>query len=814
MLITAGLSVLVIMPSAATDYGWHLGHIGVTPEMHQNSRMRGKGVVVGVFDSPANCAHETLGLDRCTKHFAAEHDFECFSPTGDPSLCRAGGHGAHVASIIGSNDKDGLMVGVAPDVEIQSWAICSAGYAKCYEYGTEGRGETRAGGNAVDNFRENYGMSVSNHSYGIPRAFGILPSEYRMIAAEKNKNNVFVWAAGNDHLNAGNLTFEDKLQARDRLKNLMVVLNLTRDNQLAYSSNAPGEKGFCNFNTQVCLERNKFKYFTISAPGQPIVAAGEDEAAGNTYAVKSGTSMAAPVVAGVVALLQGYWPALKSDASKVTSIIFGTAQDLGEPGVDSMFGWGLLRADRALSPIGETYLSGSATLPDPTEEEDCVSGSTGSIYTPGSAASSCSSNTGSDIYSNPGSSADSGKDGEPKTQPVGPLRRDLSGDRAVYSVAESQLKVSPALAALTQHSITFFDQYDRDFQMPLATYSTSYQGALRRWMERTVNDGPYQVFDDGRLSARFSSLHYDSQDPKFAGIDVQMRYQPGDGSQFFFGQGSSLNELSLPGRMSFGLTSDKATRGGGYPVMGLAEGGTYLAAQWPTVLGWQMTGGVLSNAAFDSDADDRQYAPQAEALVFSLARASDDLGLAGNVSVTYLQEDDGVLGTGGAGGLSFTDESYSQAVTLGTTYQLGQHSKIAASYTHAWSRAESDTGQLLNLESSALNSASFTIGLESRGIFRQTDRIRFAVAQPLRVDGGQMRLTHDDYYDEDLVLHNRTVDIDLSPTGRQFDYQVEYSLPTAIPGSRVGLFGYFSDDYLHQEALTTYGVGVRLGGTF
>jgi hypothetical protein len=84
----------------------------------------------------------------------------------------------------------------------------------------------------------------------------------------------------------------------------------------------------------------------------------------------------------------------------------------------------------------------------------------------------------------------------------------------------------------------------------------------------------------------------------------------------------------------------------------------------------------------------------------------------------------------------------------------------------------------------------------------------------LRVDGGKMRLTHDDYYDEDLVLHNRTVDIDLSPTGRQFDYQVEYTLPTAIPGSRVGLFGYFSDDYLHQEAFTTYGLGVRLGATF
>jgi len=792
MLITAGLSVFVIMPSVADpEYGWHLKAIGVTPEMHQKKRMRGKGVVVGVFDSPANCLHETMGTDRCRKHFARAHDKACVT---DSSKCNAGRHGAHVASIIASNDVDGEMVGVAPEVSIESWAICTAGYAACYGADLGTGGETRTGGDALDNFRKNFGMSVSNHSYGVPThvGFGILPSEYRMMAERRNKNNVFVWAAGNRNLHAANLVIQDTMQPRDRLKNFIVVTNLLPSLELSYTSNSPGEAGFCNISGQVCLERNKFKYFTISAPGEGILAADPDEQNRNGYVVGSGTSMAAPIVTGVVALLQGYWPSLKRDASKVTRIIFGTAQDLGKPGVDSLYGWGLVRADRALSPIGRTYFSGSAKPSGGKNKPpaDCTSGSPGSIYTSGSPANSCSDDTGSNIYTG------------------------LSGSRTMYSVAESQLKVSPALAALTQHSISFFDQYDRDFQMPLATYSTSYQGALRRWMERTINDGPYQVFDDGKLSARFSSLHYDSQDPKFAGIDVQMRYQPGDGSQFFFGQGSSLAELSLPGRLSFGLTSDKATRGGGYPVMSLAEGGSYLAAQWPTAPGWQMTGGVLSNFAFDGDAADRQYAPQAEALVFSLARASDDLGLAGNVSVTYLQEDDGVLGTGGAGGLSFTDESYSQGVTLGTTYQFGQHSKIAASYTHAWSRAESDTGQLLNLESSALNSSSFTIGLESGSIFGRADRLRFAVSQPLRVDGGKMRLTHDDYYDEDLVLHNRTVDIDLSPSGRQFDYQVEYTVPTAIPGSRVGLFGYFSDDYLHQGSLTTYGVGLRLGATF
>ena len=803
MLVTGGLSVFVIMPSAATEYGWQLGHIGVTPAMHQNSRMRGKGVTVGVFDSGIDCAHPSLAspANRCET---------VYPPLAKDSEISPGDHGTFVSTMLGGSDQAGEVVGMAPDAKIAGYAMVvgEANWGYNYSAGVM----PPNGGDALDYLIEFKGISVSNHSYGLKTlvGLGIAPYEYRMMT--KYPKNVFVWAAGNDGRWARNLTFQDSLQARDRLKNFIVVVAVYEDNRITSFSNEPHDAGFCNISSQVCLERNKLKYFTVAAPGAGLKG-GE---VGGGYILDQGTSYSAPLVAGLVAQLQGYWPALKQDASKVTNIIFGTAQDIGDPGVDGVFGWGLVRADRALSPIGATYLSGAVQLPGANDapEENCLSESTGSIYTPGSTASSCSSNTGSNIYSNPDSSADSEEDGEAGTNSAGRLGRDLSGGRAVYSVAESQLKVSPALAALTQHSITFFDQYDRDFQMPLATYVTSYQGALRRWMERTIYDGPFQVFDDGKLSARFSSLHYDSQDPKFAGIDLQMRYQPGDGSQFFFGQGSSLNELSLPGRLSFGLTSDKATRGGGYPVMGLAEGGTYLAAQWPTVLGWQMTGGVLSNAAFDSDADDRQNAPQAEALVFSLARASDDLGLAGNVSVTYLEEDDGVLGTGGTGGLSFTDESYSQAVTFGTTYQFGEHSKIAASYTHAWSRTDSDTGQLLNLESSALNSSSFTIGVESGSIFGRADRLRFAVSQPLRVDGGKMRLTHDDYYDEDLVLHNRTVDIDLSPTGRQFDYQVEYTLPTAIPGSRVGLFGYFSDDSLHQEAFPTYGLGVRLGATF
>ena len=75
---------------------------------------------------------------------------------------------------------------------------------------------------------------------------------------------------------------------------------------------------------------------------------------GTGYAYMSGTSMAAPAVSGAAALVTGYWPYLQ--ANQVAAILLNTADDLGAPGVDAVYGHGLLNVSRALSPIGSyTY---------------------------------------------------------------------------------------------------------------------------------------------------------------------------------------------------------------------------------------------------------------------------------------------------------------------------------------------------------------------------------------------------------------------------------------------------------------------------
>ena len=98
----------------------------------------------------------------------------------------------------------------------------------------------------------------------------------------------------------------------------------------------------------------------IVAPGVDLMSTYNNSTSG--YAYMSGTSMAAPVVSGAAALLKSRWPALS--AKQTAEILFQTATDLGEPGVDRMYGWGLLNVEKAMQPIGGLgLLTDKGTIP-------------------------------------------------------------------------------------------------------------------------------------------------------------------------------------------------------------------------------------------------------------------------------------------------------------------------------------------------------------------------------------------------------------------------------------------------------------------
>jgi subtilase-type serine protease len=68
------------------------------------------------------------------------------------------------------------------------------------------------------------------------------------------------------------------------------------------------------------------------------------------YADYSGTSMAAPHVTGALGLLMERFPYL--DNSQVRDVLLTTATDLGETGVDEIYGWGLVNLRKAIDGPG------------------------------------------------------------------------------------------------------------------------------------------------------------------------------------------------------------------------------------------------------------------------------------------------------------------------------------------------------------------------------------------------------------------------------------------------------------------------------
>ena len=111
---------------------------------------------------------------------------------------------------------------------------------------------------------------------------------------------------------------------------IIAVGSVDANNRLSSFSNQAGEA----------------RYFYVVAPGEHIASAYAD----GRYATMSGTSMATPMVAAQAALIKSTWRYLK--AEQVAQVIFRTATDLGAPGVDAVYGWGLIDIERSMNPVG------------------------------------------------------------------------------------------------------------------------------------------------------------------------------------------------------------------------------------------------------------------------------------------------------------------------------------------------------------------------------------------------------------------------------------------------------------------------------
>ena len=246
------------------------------------------------------------------------------------------GHGTAVASLmVGAYDNNNI-VGVAYDANLIVVKAGDSGISPL---------------DALDGARlaAQKGATIINQSFGSGKTYTPLKVEYINAYKEMLASNVsFVTAAGNEGFDCKTV---------EQCNQYALVPTLIGKDR----NNLPGAyivAGALNSsNTDIASYSNKAgltKDYYILAPGSVGV-----DALGNTITSNEGTSFAAPIVSGSMALLQQKWPRLSG--AQQAQILFRTADDMGVAGVDDIYGWGKLNLSKAFSPVGDLVVSNGIT---------------------------------------------------------------------------------------------------------------------------------------------------------------------------------------------------------------------------------------------------------------------------------------------------------------------------------------------------------------------------------------------------------------------------------------------------------------------
>jgi thermitase len=230
------------------------------------------------------------------------------------------GHGTHVAGIAAASSNNNIgIAGVSWGARILPVKVLNS----------SGNGSFADVALGII-WAANHGAQVINLSLG-----GYLPSS----TLEEAVN--YAYAQGVTLVAAAGNTGSNSVLYPARYPHVIAVAATDGMNQRAY---------FSNYGPEV----------DVSAPGVFIYST----ALGNGYSPLSGTSLSAPFVSGLAAILVGLSADTSPDA--ITARIENTALDLGVVGRDDYYGFGLIQMDAAILPLIPTPTPTPTFTPSPT----------------------------------------------------------------------------------------------------------------------------------------------------------------------------------------------------------------------------------------------------------------------------------------------------------------------------------------------------------------------------------------------------------------------------------------------------------------
>jgi len=284
---------------------WNISAIGADRVWNELG-VTGKGIVVGESDSGVQGDHPALRDSYRGR--GGQNDYNWIDPwNGSRAPVDVGGHGTHTTgTMVGAGG-----IGVAPGAQ---WIGCvnlarnlanPAFYLTCMQFMLAPYPQ---GGNPLKDGDPSRAAHVLNNSWGCPPLEGCDANSFGPAVLALRAAGIFVVAsAGNDGPRCASVSDPIAIYAA-----AFSVGAIDQAGNLAdFSSRGP-----------VTVDGSNRIKPDIVAPGVNV----RSSLPGNTYGEESGTSMAGPHIAGVVALLWSAQPKLIGDIDKTEQILRETAR--------------------------------------------------------------------------------------------------------------------------------------------------------------------------------------------------------------------------------------------------------------------------------------------------------------------------------------------------------------------------------------------------------------------------------------------------------------------------------------------------------
>ncbi|MBT2186429.1 S8 family peptidase [Sphingobium nicotianae] len=455
-----------------------------------------------------------------------------------------------------------------------------------------------------------------------------------------------------------------------------------------------------------------FEHVSLAALGNGVLTLNQN---GEEF-LYSGTSFAAPQISGAIALLAQAFPNLTS--KQIVDLLLSTARDVGAPGADARYGMGILDIAAAFAPKGTLSLAGTGVA--------LAQSTTSALSAPmGDARAAALSAVALD-------------------QMQRAYRVDLTPDFRRPGLVRS-------LTGVLDVSQRHVDVGTSTLRLALSIAPGNGGVPLAGPLALTTQDATQARLLGGTIMARLSPAASVMLGLRTGLASMEHRFSDRPAPSFIMARhGFDAGQSDMRAISALALSQSLA------PGLDLTTG----------FESGDMTGFTRRTATPDG-LPNRAAPYHAISMTLGLERRA--FGL--TAGLTLLDEPASALGARFSPTLG-AQSARSLFARLGATIEPGAGITLTANWQRGWTRAAAG-GALRH--GGSLASQSWSADLARPGVFVPGDLVGLRISQPLRVTASRFDLTLPDAWDwESGIATDHIVPLDLTPSGRQRDYELSY----------------------------------------